>query len=216
MDKFTLSELRNPVVYSQFTSASTFYIPPRQGHAIDLEIASSLGLSDATHISDIYPYSAWSGSINPPSTPYGPFERQAVAKLSHYKDYQYDKNHYLSPAMQTFMADLALYPRLAAEYAIDPLAYVEKKYELTRIEKYALSFNDPATLYALSKMGDVSSSGLTRRGEASMMDYIARSVTDTGMVASFCLRFPSWSLMLVSPMFAERKSPGDPGILSSC
>ena len=152
MDDFTIADLRKEDVVKQFTTTSTFYVPPRNTAQTDQTVLQKLGLSVTyAHDKSVYPRSRWVAGQLPAAPAYGPVERAAVERItSHVIPADYRVLH-ASSAMKKFMTDLALSPSLLAQYKADPAAVLDATPGLSVKEKFALSLNKPGPIHAIMR-----------------------------------------------------------------
>ncbi|PBK83921.1 tetrapyrrole methylase [Armillaria gallica] len=154
MDEFTIGDLRKEDVVKQFTTVSTFYVPPRTRAPVDQEAMQKFGPSDAplAHtVRHLYPPSKWAGTQTSVVPAYGPCERAAVDRIA---DYTPPPDHMIlraSPAIRQFMTDLALNPGLRDRYKADPVAVLDATPDLSTQEKFALSFDKPGPVYTVMR-----------------------------------------------------------------
>ncbi|GJE88471.1 tetrapyrrole methylase [Phanerochaete sordida] len=160
-EEFLIGDLRKEEHLTRFTTASTFYVPPRDVNAAPnrSEMIKMLGLPEGMgHITERYPYATQLGGAAVPA--YGPLEQAAVARLANHTAPQ---DHVLlraSPALRRFMTDLALQPSLREQYKADPAAVVEAVPELSEDEKAALATGEAGPV--LSLMSGTSGPGQTQ------------------------------------------------------
>jgi hypothetical protein len=145
INTFTVADLRKEDVVKQFNAISTLYIPPRDTNST--HSATALG-SDAS-LESIRPLMRWDGP-KPTFTPAnGPRERDIIAQLDNHVTPEGHRTLHISPAMKTFMIDLALKPKFLKEYKAKPLAVVESMEGLTELEKFGLKLREEGPAYAL-------------------------------------------------------------------
>ncbi|KAJ7691778.1 tetrapyrrole methylase [Mycena rosella] len=139
-DAFAIRDLRKEEVLKQFTTTSTFYIPPRAPAPIDAKVLQALGLPPPAQATK-------------DRTGYGPLEKQAVAALDSFIPSQEKQVVHASPAMQSLMADLALRPALFEQYKADPVGFANTRNlnGLTAQEKFALGFNKSGPIFAVMR-----------------------------------------------------------------
>lgn len=176
VEDFTIAELRKEDVVKQFTTTSTFYVPPCNIAQVDQAVVQKFGLSGKySHPIEVYPRSRWVAGKLPAVPAYGPLERTAVERLaSHVTPADYTVLH-ASSAMKKFMTDLALTPSLLAQYKADPAAVLDATPGLSVKEKFALSFDKPGPVFGIMRATPTAVAG----GQELTLDEIAGSVEDS-------------------------------------
>lgn len=173
MDEFTIADLRKEDVVKQFTTTSTFYIPPRNIAPVDQTVVQKLGLSGTyVHPIDIYPRSNWVTAQLPDVPAYGPLERAAVEGIASHVTPADHTVLCASSAVKRFMTDLALSPSLLAQYKADPVAVLDATPGLSAKEKFALSFDKPGPVYSVMR----ATPSAVASGQEVTLDEIAGSV----------------------------------------
>lgn len=145
MDAFTIADLRREEVAAQFNTVSTLYVPPRDIAASHHPTAVAMGSPDAP-LTLLRPLSSWIGSRFVPEAKYGAVEQEAVAEMEKHVVPEDRKILHASPAMKSFMADLALKPQALEEYKANPAAVAESLEGLTERERFALKLAQPSAV----------------------------------------------------------------------
>nr|7TWK_A Chain A, MroMA1 [Mycena rosella]7TWK_C Chain C, MroMA1 [Mycena rosella] len=145
-DTFAIRDLRKEEVLKQFTTTSTFYVPPRTPAPIDPKAVQALGLP-ATVTKGAQDWTGFQ-SVSPA---YGPDEMRAVAALDSFVPSQEKAVVHASRAMQSLMVDLALRPALLEQYKADPVAFANTRNGLTAQEKFALGLKKPGPIFVVMR-----------------------------------------------------------------
>ena len=149
MDVYSISDLRKEDVINQINPTSTFYIPPLHDAPAGDNISKLLGRdAQATFVRVA---SKWVEPKLSRSNAYGSAELDAIAQIDTYVVPETHKVAHASPALKSFLFDLALKPQLLEEYKGNPDAVVERADGLSAIEKYGLTLNKPGAIYALMR-----------------------------------------------------------------
>jgi len=166
MDTFTIAELRNPDVVKQFSTISTFYIPPLPSAiaSYDPEVASRLGISLGVL--------GTGQNLSP--------HLEIVSQIANHVVPPTHKGLHASPAMKRFMIDLALSPKLLETYKSDPALVVDAGNGLTAGEKIALKSGQPDLLY---KMMTATQEEVSSGVEKSLSEEELNGAVDTSLSA---------------------------------
>lgn len=173
MDEFSIADLRKEEVVKQFTTWSTFYIPPRDAAPVDEGIMQSLGLSSNDMQYTMYPPSSTMrlGIRSPNLDVYGRAGRAAIEKLDHHTPAARHQVLRASPAIRKFMEDLALKSDLRDRYKADPHTVLDAIPGLTSQEKIALGFGKPGPVYKVMRA--------TGRETADGQEHVPHDLTTT-------------------------------------
>jgi len=145
-DKFTIAQLRDQQIAKRIGGVSTFYIPPKDRKAPNVDIVCELKSVQKNLIADnipaVYPPNQWEPKQRPTLAPYEPNSVAAIDRLeTHVVPEQYSALA-TSKVMADVMTQLALNPKALAKYKTDPHGFVQSVPELTTQERAALESGD--------------------------------------------------------------------------
>jgi len=138
-DKFTIAQLRDQQIAKRIGGVSTFYIPPKDRKAPNVDIVRELKFVQkiADKIPAVYPPNQWEPKQRPTLVPY---EQNSVAVIDRLETHVVPEHSALatSKVMADIMTQLALNPKALAKYKTDPHGFVQSVPELTTQERAAL------------------------------------------------------------------------------
>ena len=112
IERYTLDELQNPEVHALITGISTFYVPPAQARAVDVDFAREVGLiQPGQHVGK--------PRLSRPLDRYGPREMRAIAALKDFRppaDYHFQTD----TAAARFLLALSEQPELRRRFEANP------------------------------------------------------------------------------------------------
>lgn len=187
MDKFTISQLRDPKIARQVGGVSTFYIPPKSRKQDNLKFVYELGLVPPDGVeqksSELYPISKWEAS--PMIPPYDSTANAAIAQLDTHvvsEDYQPLAT---SKAMTDVMTQLALDPKALAKFKANQSEFVRSVPGLSALESAALEMGQFAALRRAMKFTPPSMmERLTETEESGPLLIIANMVVIGSIMAA--------------------------------
>ncbi|KAH8104787.1 tetrapyrrole methylase [Cristinia sonorae] len=186
MDKWTISQLRNPDIANQVTGISTFYIPPKGRTPVTQSIIESLQLLPAGQIADkvtqVFPPNRWEANV-PTMPAYGPAEKEVIARIpAHVVPEQYQPLE-TSQTMVDIMTKLALDPTVLSKYKADKAAFAQSATGLNDKERAALTSGDPWAI--CSSMKRIPESLVVRKeGSEKLNSPVFIAVGVVGIIAS--------------------------------
>jgi Tetrapyrrole (Corrin/Porphyrin) Methylases len=147
IEEFRIDELMRPDVLQRFTGISTFYIPPAEGRAIDIDFAKEVGLVGPNQ-------RVGRPRVKREIDRYGEREIRAIESLKGFRlpaDYHYQDN----TAAAKFILALAERPALRRQYEQDPQAAIEQFPLLSKWERELLASRRPVRLQLAARGGGV-------------------------------------------------------------
>jgi hypothetical protein len=154
MEKYTITELRDPDVQKQITAISTLYLPPKTVLECDKQAAVKMGMVKAgdTNV-PTYPSVKWREGEATSANAYEEYERAAIEQSKSHVIPEAYKPLSVSTAMVDLMTKLALDPKALATYRQDPTLFVDSTSGLTRLEADALKLGHQGAVIASMKEG---------------------------------------------------------------
>ena len=152
MEKYTITELRDPDVQKQITAISTLYLPPKTVLKCDKQAAVKLGILEAgdTRV-PTYPSVKWMEGEVISINAFEDFESAAIKQSESHVIPEAYKPLSVSTAMVDLMIKLALDPNALAAYKQDPTLFVDSISGLTPFEADALKLGHQGTVIASMK-----------------------------------------------------------------
>ena len=152
MEKYTITELRDPDVQKQITAISTLYLPPKTVLECDKQAAVKMGMVKAgdTNV-PTYPSVKWREGEATSANAYEEYERAAIEQSKSHVIPEAYKPLSVSTAMVDLMTKLALDPKALATYKQDPTLFVDSTSGLTRLEADALKLGHQGAVIASMK-----------------------------------------------------------------
>lgn len=141
MEKYTITELRDPDTQNKITAISTFYLPPNTVLKSDQLIAAKMGIVQTT-------YSAVKG-MEPEATARNvrdKLESVAIEQLESHVIPEGYKHLSASRAMVDVMTKLALDPKALAAYKQNPAQFIDSISGLTPLEAGALKLDSQGAI----------------------------------------------------------------------
>jgi hypothetical protein len=152
MDKYTITELRDPDVQKQITAISTLYLPPKTVQTCDKQTAVKIGILKAgdTRL-PTYPSVKWMEGEATSKNAFEEYESAAIEQSKSHVIPEAYKPLSVSTAMVDLMTKLALDPEALATYRQDPTLFVDSTSGITPLEANALKLGHQGAVIASMK-----------------------------------------------------------------
>ena len=153
MEKYTITEFRDPDVQKRITAISTLYLPPKAVPTFDKQVAVKMGMMEAgdTRV-PTYPNVKWmEREAGTSANAYEKYESAAIEQSKSHVIPEAYKPLSVSTAMVDLMTQLALDPKTLAMYRQDPTLFVDSASGLTPLEAGALKLGQQGAVMASMK-----------------------------------------------------------------
>jgi hypothetical protein len=152
MEKYTITQLRDPDVQKQITAISTLYLPPKTVLKFNKQFAGKMSMVKAggTRV-PTYPNVKWVEREATSANAYEEFENAAIEQYKSHVIPEAYKPLSVSTAMVDLMTKLALDPRALATYRQDPTLVIGSTSGLTPLEANALKLGQQGAVIASMK-----------------------------------------------------------------
>jgi precorrin-2 methylase len=163
IERLTIKALRGGDAAARMRAESTWLFPPAQARAVDPDLARRLGLR---------------ANPAPPTAdaPYGPSERRAIAELEHHAVPAGYRAARADPRTYELIRDLALNPRLLAEFQRDPDAVVASRPFVVPADVAVICGGAPSQVRAL----------LRRTPAEIAASFVRSALMDPALLEVFC------------------------------